>query len=394
MKLELRSLAGSVLLTVLVAFGPLSTDMYLPSLPGMAADFATSVGQVQLTLSVFLGGFAVAQLIMGPLADRFGRRPVLLGAIALYFLSSAACVPVETVDALIGFRFLQGVGACAAPVVARAIVRDVYGARDAGRVLAYMAAAMAVAPLLAPLIGGALTVHFGWQANFVAMAGIGAVLLVVVFALLGETNAQPSPDATRPDKLLGNYIALLRSPEYRAYLSTNGFVFAGLFAYISGAPFVFIDVIGVAPEDFGYYFGLGVLAFIAGSTACGRLSRRVDGRRLLGAGALISAASGIIMAGLAFAAPATAASVLVPMAVFGVGVGLVMPMAMAGAIGPFPHMAGAAAALMGFAQMTLGALAGLAVGQLHDGSVRPMAAVIALSGAATLISYFRLMRRR
>lgn len=387
MKLNPTSLGASVLLTVLVAFGPLSTDMYLPALPGMAAAFATTVGQVQLTLSVFLGGFGVAQLIMGPLTDRFGRRPVLLGAIMLYFASGVACALATSIDGLIMFRFLQGTAACAGPVVARAIVRDIYSPADSGRVLAYMAAAMAIAPLLAPFVGGELTVRFGWRANFVMMAAIGAVLVLIVAMMLEETNRHRNPEATRLDKLVGNYMALARSREFLGCLLTNGFVFAGLFAYISGAPFVFIDVLGVAPRQFGFYFGVGVLVFIIGSTACGRLSRHMDGQRLMGAGAVIAGVSGLIMAALAFTTPASAAAVLVPMSAFGIGVGLVMPMAMAGAIGPFPHMAGSAAALMGCAQMALGALSGFIVGQVHDGTTRPMTTVIAVAGVATLLSY-------
>lgn len=394
MKLDLRTTAGGVLLTVMVGFGPLATDMYLPSLPAMARSFDTTTGQVQLTLSGFLVGFAFAQLLMGPLADRFGRRPVLIGATALFFLTSVACVVAPSIDALIGIRIIQGVGACAGGVIGRAIVRDVYPAEDAGRVLAYMAAAMAAAPLIAPFIGGQLTIMFDWRANFVALTLFSLTFLVIVAALMPETNRHMNPEATRPDKLIGNYIALLKSKEYMGYLMTNGCVFAGLFAYISGSPFVFIDVLGVDPEYFGFYFGFGVVAFSAGSTMTGRLSRRFEGHQLLGAGALLAAASGLIMAGLALTTPANVWTVLIPMAAFGIAIGLVMPMGMAGAIGPFPQMAGTAAALVGFAQMLFGAVAGYLVGQLHNDTIIPMVLIIAASGVATLVSYVTMVHRR
>src|SRR5574340_191554 len=174
-----------VLLATLVALGPISTDLYLPALPALATYFGSDVSRVQLTLSVFLAGFAVAQIVYGPLSDRFGRRPVMLAGLTIYLLASVACAFAVSIDGLIAARFLQALGACAGPVLGRAIVRDVYGPVEAARVLAYISGAMAIAPMLGPMLGGWLTVLFGWRANFAALSIFSAAQLLATLAILG-----------------------------------------------------------------------------------------------------------------------------------------------------------------------------------------------------------------
>ncbi len=383
----------ALLLTTLVALGPLSTDLYLPALPGMTADFATDVARVQLTLSVFLVGFAVAQIFYGPLSDRYGRRPMMLFGLVLYLVSSLACMLAPSVDALILARFFQALGACAGPVLGRAIVRDVYGPVQAARVLAYISGAMAVAPMIGPLLGGWLTVWFGWRANFAALSLFSAVQVVVVFRLLGESNAHKDPQAIRPGRMLGNFAVLLSSRSYFGYLLCVSFGYAALFSFISGSSFVLIGLHGLSPQMFGASFGFVVTGYIVGTLLTARHTLKMGPARMVGMGALLGVAAGTSMAGLALAGVHSVWAILLPMYVCMVATGLVMPNAIGGALAPYPKMAGAASALMGFAQMALAAAVGIAVGHAYAGTAIPMAAAIALCGWAVLLSYLLLVRR-
>ena len=382
----------ALLLTTLVALGPLSTDLYLPALPGMTAEFATDVARVELTLSVFLIGFAVAQLFYGPLSDRYGRRPAMLFGLLLYLASSLACMLAPSIDALIAARFFQALGACAGPVLGRAIVRDVYGPVQAARVLAYISGAMAIAPMIGPFIGGWLTVWFGWRANFAALALFSAVQTAVVFRLLGESNAHKDPLATRPHRLLGNFRELIAGRAYLGYLLCAAFGYAALFSFISGSSFVLIGLHGLTPQWFGASFGLVVTGYIVGTLLTGRHTLRLGTSRMVMMGALLGTAAGSLMAVLALAGVESVWAILLPMFVFMVATGLVMPNAIGGALAPYPKMAGAASALMGFVQMSLAAAVGIAVGHAYDRSAVPMTAAIALCGWAVLASYFFLVR--
>jgi len=382
----------AVILTALVAFGPLSTDMYLPSLPAMKAEFGANVSQVQLTLSVFLVGFAFSQLVYGPLSDRFGRRPVLLVGIMIYGLASVACFMVSSIEGLIFARLAQAFGASSGPVIGRAVVRDVYGQERAAQVLAYMGSAMALAPAVAPMFGGYLQIWFGWQASFVVLSIFAIVLVFLVTFLIRETNAHQNPEALKPSRMIGNYLELLKHREFLGYVLLNSFVFSGLFAFISGSSFVFIDVFGFEPNLYGICFGIVVCGYMTGTLIAGKFSRKLGVPKMLKLGSFLALLGGLLLAGPAWAGVTGAISVVAPMVIFMIGVGIVMPNSMAGAIGPFPRMAGSASALMGFIQMTIGALVGITVGALHNGTQIPMVSAIALMGLLTFITYLYFIR--
>ena len=382
----------ALLLTTLVALGPLSTDLYLPALPGMTVTFATDVARVQLTLSVFLIGYAVAQLFYGPVSDRYGRRPAMLFGLVLYLLSSVACMLAPSVDALIAARFFQALGACAGPVLGRAIVRDVYGPVQAARVLAYISGAMAIAPMIGPFIGGSLTVWFGWRANFAALALFSAVQTVVVFRLLGESNAHKDPAATRPRRILGNFRMLLAGKTYLGYLLCVSFGYAALFSFISGSSFVLVGLYGLSPQWFGASFGFVVTGYIVGTLLTARYTLKLGPGRMVGMGALFGVVPGTLMAVLAIAEVSSVWAVLLPMFGCTMATGLVMPNATGAALAPYPKMAGSASALMGFVQMALAAAVGIAVGHAYDGTAIPMTGAIALCGWAVLASYFFFVR--
>lgn len=387
------SLAVAILLTGLTAFGAVSTDLYLPSLPDMTRAFGTSVSLAQLTLSVFVGGFAVAQLVYGPLSDRYGRRPVLLGGLITYFFASLFCLFATSIETLIAGRFLQALGACAGPVLGRAVVRDVYPRETAAKVLSYIASAMALAPAVGPIAGGWLHELFGWRANFMLMATFGAVLLAASWFMLAETNRHPDRDALKMRRILGSYLHLLGQRQFLGYVATLAFNFAGLFSFLSLASFVLIDVLGLAPRHFGFAFAAVVVGYMTGTFLAGRLGGRVGVTRMIGIGSMLGALSGLVLAGLAWNGIVNVAAVVVPMSVYFLSVGLVLPNSTAAALAPFPRMAGSASSLLGFLQMTTGAIAGFLVGRLHDGTTLPMAAVIAATGIMGLLAYLLLVRR-
>ncbi|MCK6408371.1 multidrug effflux MFS transporter [Thauera sp.] len=352
----------ALLVVALTSLGPLSTDFYLPALPAIARALHTDSAGVQLTLSIYLLGFGAGQLLVGPLSDRFGRRPVMLWGMLVFLLSSAVCVLADSLAILVAARLAQAFGACVGPVLGRAVVRDLYGPAESARMLSHVSTATALAPLLAPLFGGWLTAAWGWRATFVALALYAGVLVLAVWWWLKETNRHPDADALRPRRMLANYRALLADPAYRSALLIGCGAFAALFAFISGSPFVFIEHFGMSPQQMGLAFGLNVTGFMIGSTLSGRLSRRLGPARLIHRGVWLGALCGVVLALLALTGPNHAVAVMLPMWGVSTAIGLILPNATALGLAGYPKMAGAAASLMGFVQMGLGAGAGMLVG--------------------------------
>lgn len=385
------SIATAVLLAALVAFGPITTDIYLPALPGLVKTFETDASRIQLTLSIFLAGYAFAQLLVGPLSDRFGRRPILIGGLVLYFFATLACIFAGTIGELITARFFQAIGACSGAVLGRAVVRDVYGA-NAAKVLAYIATTMATSLMVAPVFGGYLLKWFGWQSIFIVLVISNFCLFVLVYRYLQETNQHKNPNAVDLVHLLMNYRELLRNRLFVGYVLTNSFSYGGIFCFISGSSFVLIDFLGIEPTHYGLLFGCFVFGYINGTFLVSQLTQRLGIDKLIFAGCLTAASAGITMTVLALAGIVSVLAIIAPMYFFSLGVGLVMPNAMAGAVGPYPRMAGAASALLGFIQMGLAAFVSFAVGLFDNATQIPMTIGITLMGLLGLISFFRLVR--
>ncbi|MGF7172538.1 multidrug effflux MFS transporter [Azospirillum doebereinerae] len=381
------SLVIRVLLTALVAFGPMSTDLYLPSLPTLVRVFGTDIATVQLTLSVFLVGFAVSQLVYGPMSDRFGRRPTLLVGVAIYLAASAACALASDIHGLIVARFFQALGACCGPVVARAVVRDVFGRDRAATVLAYMSMAMALAPAVGPILGGVVTEWFGWRANFVVLVIFALVILASVWSLLAETNTHRDEDALQPGRLAANYLMLLRSRVFIGYVLVVAFSYSGIFAFISGSSFVLIGRMHLSPAQYGLSFGAVVLGYIVGSFLAGRLTRKVGGARMIRTGTAVSLAGGLAGGALALAGVEHIAAIVGPVFLFILGSGLTLPNATANAVGPYPTMAGLASSLLGFAQMAIAAVIGIGVGHLDDGTQLPMMGAIGVVALGAMLAH-------
>src|SRR5215208_5691706 len=273
--IERRPWALTLLLASLTGLTALSIDMSLPAMPQLQETFGAGVSAVQLTLSVFLAGFALGQVFCGPLSDRWGRRPVLLAGLALFTLAGLACAGSTSLTMLVAARFVQGAGASVGPVVARAIVRDRFDSRRAAAVLSQMTQVMIVAPLLAPTVGGYLLVHTGWPAIFVVLGASGALLSFVCWRFLPETARpkQVDVEVKRPTAVAGLREVLKDRASLRHALTTC-FAYAGMFAYVGSSPFVLMDGFGVGEESFGYYFDLTATALLVSATVNRALLRR------------------------------------------------------------------------------------------------------------------------
>jgi DHA1 family bicyclomycin/chloramphenicol resistance-like MFS transporter len=381
-----RNFRTTLILSALVAFAPMSIDMYLPTLPALERYFSTDTASVQHTLASFFVGLAIGQLFYGPLADRYGRKPPLYFGLALYVLVSAGCALAPSIGSLIVLRFLQALSGCAGMVVARAVVRDLYDHQESARVFSILLMVMGIAPIVAPLAGGYLLTWFGWRSIFWVLALFGAACLVAVKVALPETI--PRNIARVPlSAALANYASLLGDRRYLGYALSGGFGQAGMFAYISGSPFVFIDLYGVPAQAFGWLFGLNAIGIVAFTQANRRLLLRYDADRVLGTANFVAALFCLALLGMAFTNAAGLIGILVPL-FFVVSLrGLTFPNASAGAMAPFPEKAGSASALLGSVQFAIAAAASAAVGILHDGTAVPMAAVITVCGLLAFVSY-------
>lgn len=377
----------TMLLAALTALGPLSVDMYLPSLPDIARALAAPQARVQLTVSNYLIGFAVGQVLYGPLSDRYGRRPVLLAALGVYVAGSAICAVAQSVDPLIAARFLQGIGGSGSIVLARAIVRDLYSGVRAARELSLMGSISAFAPIVAPMIGGVLQTAFGWRASFAVM-GLSALLAIfMVGRLLPETLNVRVVAPFSLLSLIRSYGSLLRHRAFVVYLGILTISYAGLFAWISGAAVVLQGVYGLSPVAFGFSFSLGAAGYMIGAGSAVRLVMRLGLDRTMGLGVTLLAAGGLGLAAVVAAQIANGVWLVAVMAVYLAGLGFSMPQAMAGALTPFPDRAGTAASLLGLAQQTIAALVAAMVGDYLGSSAWPVAGVVASMGCLTFLTW-------
>lgn len=380
-----RQLGLTCLLTACVAFGSLSVSIYVPSMPAIAEELGSSLGAVQATLSLFLLGFACAQLFYGPVSDRFGRRPVLLTALIIYVAASVICAFAPSIGWLQLARFLQGVGACGAPVVARAVVRDHYPASESARVFSFIGTAVALAPALGPIIGGQMQVLFGWRSIFFFLAGFGILMLMLSWWRLPETLREKVLDALHPYRLVQIYTSLLGHGFYMGNVMVSSLLFAGLFCYTTLSPFLFIQELGIRPDVFGTLMIFTVGSYAFGSFTAGRLVSRLGARQLIVLGATISLVGSVLL--FAFADTLSLVRVIGPMMLFLLGFGLSLPPSSATALQPFPRVAGSASALMGFLQMAVGGLASLLIQPVYHGTALPLGGVTIGLAAGALIAF-------
>jgi len=372
--------ALTLLLASLTGLGPMSMDMYVPSLPDIARALHAPTAQVQLTISSYLLGFAVGQIIYGPLSDRIGRRPVLLAALCLYGLGSVLCATTQSIEALIAVRFVQSLGGAGAIVLARAVVRDLYSGVRAGRELSLMGSIQAFAPIVAPVIGGILQTAFGWRAGFILLAIFAALAGSVTARLLPETLRKPTPGPFSLAAMGGLYRSVLEHRGFLAHLAIITSTFVGLYAWVSGASIVIQGVYGLSPLTFGATYAFGALGYMLGTNIAARIVMRLGLDRMIGIGAAIMAAGGLTMTAVVALGLADVAWLVAGMTIYLAGMGLAMPQTMAGALTPFPDRAGTASSLVGFTQQSCAAIAAAAIGAFLGRSAWPVAGTIAAMG--------------
>ncbi|SCU73334.1 MFS transporter, DHA1 family [Cupriavidus necator] len=373
----------------LMAIAPLSIDMYLPSFPSLAGDLGVDIGQVQLTLGTFLVGLALGQAFYGPFSDRFGRKPPLYVGLCLYVAAAVGCALARSVESLMLWRFLQALGGCAGMVMARAVIRDRLEAHESARAFSSLMLVMGVAPILAPIVGGAILSVSGWRAIFWVLAVAGMLILLLVHLRMEESLDRRHAAPLRLGTVAKSYAELLRDREFLGYSLSAGFGSAGMFAYISGSPFVLIELHGIAPSHYGFVFGANALGLITMSQLNARLVRGRSLDQVLGGALLAACAAGLALAVAALAGVAVLPVLLAGFFVFIGALGCVSPNASALALAHQGHRAGTASALMGTLQFSLGTLGGAAVSLWRDGTALPLGVVMAACGAgAVLMRYY------
>ncbi len=374
-----------ILLAALVAFGPLSVDMYLPSLPTIADDLGAAHAQVQMTIGVFLGGLCLGMLLYGPLSDRFGRRRLLLGGMVLYLLASLGCALAAQVEHLLFWRFLQALGGAAASVLGRALVRDLFPLDEAARVLSLMHLVSMLATLAAPLIGGYLMLLAGWRSLFVLLALFCAVCLVAVAWKIPET-LPPDRRGASVGQVFRAYGRLAVQPLAIGYILCMALGFGGMFAFITASPFVYIDYFGLSPLGYGWLFGLNILGIIIATWLNARWVGRLGPQRLLRIGTTVAALAGValLMVGVSGwgGLPAVAAGVVLYVSI----TGLLGANCLASLLAAFPHQAGASAGLAVACQFGLGMACSALVGALYDGTPLPMCLIMGTCGLGTWLA--------
>jgi DHA1 family bicyclomycin/chloramphenicol resistance-like MFS transporter len=377
----------AIILGALTAMGPLAIDLYLPSLPTITDDLATSSSAVQASVAIYFIGVAIGQAFYGPLSDRFGRKPALYLGLVLFMLASIGCALAPDIRVLIACRFLQALGGCAPLVVPRAVVRDHFDQRDSVRMLSLLILIMGVAPILAPLIGGQLLVMFGWRSAFWALAAYSAVWFVLAFLFLDESLPTARRRREPLSAILRIYGRLLLDRRYMGYVASGGLMFAGLLTYITGSAFVYIELFDVPADRFGLFFGMNAIGLIAASQVNGWLAGRVDPRRIVSVVLPLATLAGVVLLIDAYTGVGGFAGILVPLFCFIVCHGFVFPNTTALAMEPHGNIAGSASALLGTLQFVLGASAGALVGLTSNGTAVPFAAIIAGCGAAAWTTY-------
>jgi DHA1 family bicyclomycin/chloramphenicol resistance-like MFS transporter len=380
------------LLGALCAFSPLAIDMYLPAFPRIARDLGVRVGLVGLTLSVFLVGLAVGQLLCGPLADRLGRRTPLLAGCALFTATAVVCALGRSVETLIASRFLMGIGGATGLAISRAVVRDLFDETASARTYSMMMIVTGIAPIIAPALGSLMLTYLHWRAIFWLLAAFGVASIAMVALALPETLPPDRRVHGRLGDVARRYLAILTDPRFLGFGLVLGFAYGLLFAYLAGSPFVFIDLFGLSPGRYSLLFATNSIGLFVGGRLNHHLVGRHSARTILRRACAASAASGIVLVLLAVTKvgglPLFFAALFVTVATLG----LIMPNATAAAMAPFAAQAGTASALLGVLQYALGAASGALVGLLNNGTALPMTALIATAAALATITVHLLPR--
>ena len=377
-----------LILGALIAFGPLSHDMYLPSLPAIARELNVSAAAAQATLSVFMFGLAVNQLVVGPISDRAGRRRPLLVGLVIYCLTSIACALAPNIESLWAARLVQSVGACAAIVIARAIARDLYHGAEAARFLSMLMLVFGVAPVIGPPLGAFILEQSSWRGIFWFLTGLSLLALVMVWFALPETLPPERRSTAGIAGALRAYLALLADRRFLAPTLAVDAVYAGLFAFILAGPFVLIELYGLSPQQFGIVFSANAVGLMLATQVNARLVLRYGPVRMLTASLIVNFVGATALLINVLAGFGGLLGILLPVFICFATIGAAPNNALALATEHYPRSAGSATALFGSLQFGVGAFIGIVVGLLHDGTAFPMAMVFATAAVFSLVVNF------
>ena len=382
----------TLLLGLLVGLSAFGMDMYLPTLPGMARDLAAGSGAAQLTITTYLLGLAAGLFVWGPVSDRYGRKPVLVFGLALFFASSLACSMAQSMQEVAIWRMAQGIGMSSGPVIARSVVRDLYAREQAAQLLGRMTAVFGLIPVFGPLVGAQTIAWQGWPAVFWVFTAAAAALLIAVVVRLPET-APAERGSLAPGRLAANFALLLGDRRFVAALAPMLSAQMAIIAFVSSSSLVAVDALGLTPTQFSLMFATVMLGQLSGGYAGSRLVGRKGIGAMVRMGVTLTLVCGLLLAALALAGVAHWAAVCLPMLGFVLGCAFVVPNATAAALAPFPKMAGAASSLLGMLPFALGALVSAALGAAFDGSAVPMVCTVALFGALAFAAERLLFRK-
>lgn len=381
------------ILILLSALGPVALNIFLPSMPNLTESLNTTHDISQLTLTLYLLATAVSQLVLGPLSDKYGRRPVLLFGVGLYVIASLGCAFSFSIEQLIVGRIFQAAGACAGIVITRAIVRDLYDKQKATSLLGYMTMIMAVAPMLSPIIGGYLDQWSSWRSSFYLVTILGFIVFILSVSKLHETNHSLIKDI-KFNNIFSKYFLLLKEQEYLGYVLGTSFGSAVFFSFIAGAPFYATKILGLEPSEYGFYFIMVSSGYMIGNFISGRFATRLTGKRMILL-ANIALALGIsVLLIFNIEGISHPAYMFFPMAIVACSNGIAIPNGMSGALSVKPELAGTASGLAGFIQISMGAFATFVVGFFHNGTAYPMVNSMLVMGVLSIASFQLMIKHK
>ena len=381
------------ILGLLAMLMPLSIDMYLPALPVISAQFGVPAGSAQMTLSTYILGFALGQLFYGPMADSFGRKPVILGGTLIFAGAAVACAQAQTIDQLIVMRFFHGLAAAAASVVINSLMRDIYPKEEFSRMMSFVMLVTTIAPLVAPMAGGAVLVWFSWHVIFWILALAALLASAMIFFFIDETLPAERRQKFHIRTTMGNFASLFRHKRVLSYMLASGFSFAGMFSFLSAGPFVYIELNHVSPQHFGYYFALNIVFLFIMTIINSRFVRRVGALNMFRAGLWIQFVMAIWLVLSAFTGVGFWALV-VGVAAFVGCVSMVSSNAMAVILDEFPHMAGTASSLAGTFRFGIGAIVGALLSMATFNTAWPMLWAMAFCATSSILFYLYASRPR
>jgi DHA1 family bicyclomycin/chloramphenicol resistance-like MFS transporter len=376
-----------LILGLLAAIGPFSIDMYLPAFPDIAKTLHTSVSSVMLSLSSFFIGISVGQLIYGPMLERFGRKKPLYAGLFIYAIASLACATTSSVNGLIVYRLFQALGGCVGMVASRAMVRDLFDVKDNAKVFSTLMLVIAVSPIIAPTLGGYLTAYLGWRYIFGVLIVIISIILAGVYFLLPESKQPDTSFSLKPVAIFKSFATIIKHPQFAIYTFTGAVAYAGLYAYISGSPYVFMVLFKVSEKHYGWIFAV-IAAGLIGASQCNSLIlRKYKSEQVMRWAIYIQSTIGIALVSTSVFDVQMLFLTIVLIFAFLCCQGFIFPNASALSMAPFGHNAGSASALMGFLQMSIGALMSALVSLLQDGTSLPMTGIMAFCSLSAAMLY-------